>query len=100
MCTNNQFSYLHKSNPSIRNFSSTAARGITRQLSHIFSECLRANFCMVKPTSSLGKRTECKGKDPFNAVNNNPGSDVASLRILTVALARDAIFGRSLLDAA
>ena len=27
-------------------------------------------------------------------MNNNPGSDVASLRILTVALARDAIFGK------
>jgi len=26
--------------------------------------------------------------------NNNPGSDLASLRLLTTALARDAIFGR------
>ena len=27
-------------------------------------------------------------------MNNNPGSDVASLRMLTVALSRDAIFGK------
>ena len=27
-------------------------------------------------------------------MNNNPGSDVASFRILTVALVRDAIFGK------
>ena len=27
-------------------------------------------------------------------MNNNPGSDLASLRLLTTALARDAIFGR------
>ena len=29
-----------------------------------------------------------------HVMNNNPGSDVASLRILTVALGRDAIFGK------
>ena len=33
----------------------------------------------------------CTGE---HVMNNNPGSDVASLRILTVALGRDAIFGK------